>query len=55
MLVFLPPIVLLFSRHEQVLGVPAVALYFFVAWGVVIALAGWLAHRLTGSGESGGR
>jgi len=52
MLVFLPPLVLLFSSHDRVLGVPIMALYFFLAWALVIALAGWLAHRLGDGGES---
>lgn len=37
-LLFTPPLLSLFDRQGQMLGVPALMAYLFIAWAVVIAL-----------------
>ena len=38
------PLVSLFSKAGLFLGLPKLYLYFFVVWGVIIALTAWLAR-----------
>ncbi|GHE22874.1 hypothetical protein [Halomonas urumqiensis] len=38
---FTPPMVLLFDSPSET-GISRLALYLFMAWGLVIALAAWL-------------
>lgn len=44
-LVFNYPIVSLFDRPEPLVGVPALYLAIFAAWGVVIAAMAWIVER----------
>ena len=39
LVLFLPPVLLVFNRPERVLGVPILFLYIFCAWAAVIVLA----------------
>ena len=45
-LLILPPLALLFQLKQRFLGLPAEVIYLFVCWGVLIAAAYWLSHRL---------
>jgi uncharacterized membrane protein (DUF485 family) len=42
MLLFYSPLITLFDRQGQWLGVPRVYLYMFGAWGLLIGLAAWI-------------
>ncbi|MEM7749552.1 MAG: hypothetical protein AAF346_14970 [Pseudomonadota bacterium] len=37
-LLFTPPLILIFDSNSTVLGFPALYLYLFIAWGILIAL-----------------
>ncbi|MEM6497984.1 MAG: hypothetical protein AAF709_14840 [Pseudomonadota bacterium] len=37
-LLFTPPLILIFDSQSTVLGFPALYLYLFIAWGILIAL-----------------
>lgn len=46
-ILFLPPLILIFSYPVIVAGLPLILLYMFGAWAFVIACAYFLAPRLT--------
>lgn len=46
LVLFLPPLLLVFNRPVRALGVPVLFLYLFLAWGLVIALGARAAWRL---------
>jgi hypothetical protein len=46
-LMFTPPLLALFNKATRVLGVPALYLYLFAAWAVVIALVALAVDRVT--------
>jgi len=37
-LLFTPPLILIFDSNSTVVGFPALYLYLFIAWGILIAL-----------------
>ena len=37
-LLFTPPLILIFDSNSTVLGFPALYLYLFIAWGILITL-----------------
>ena len=39
------PVLSLFDRRTEVLGVPLIFAYVFFAWALVIALMGWAIER----------
>ena len=39
------PLLTIPNRAALVLGVPALVLYFFVVWGVIVAVLAWTARR----------
>lgn len=45
-ILLVPPILLIFNRPERVLGIPALYLYLFLVWAVLIGLAAALSRRL---------
>jgi hypothetical protein len=45
-LLFTPPLLALFNTATRVLGLPALYLYLFVAWGAVIVLAALAVERV---------
>lgn len=55
LLLFSPVALALFARPALALGIPLLALYVFVAWGVVIALLARIAQGGDGEGEAGDR
>lgn len=44
LVLFLPPVLLIFNRSGRVFGIPLLFLYVFCAWALIILLA-WLATR----------
>ncbi len=44
-LLFNYPLLALFAGDRLIFGIPVLYLYLFVAWGVVIALTGWILRR----------
>ncbi len=44
-LLFNYPLLSLFAGDTLVFGIPLLYLYLFVAWGIVIALTGWILGR----------
>lgn len=47
-ILFLPPLMLIFSSPVTIAGVPLILLYLFAAWAFVIASAFFLAARFEG-------
>ena len=45
-MLFAPPLLLVFNKAVRILGVPALYLYLFAAWAVLIALVALAARRL---------
>lgn len=43
---FTPPLLLVFNRPVRVLGLPLLLLYLFLAWGALVALAAVAARRM---------
>jgi hypothetical protein len=53
-LMFTPPLLALFNKATRVLGVPALYLYLFAAWAVVIALVALAVDRVTRDDDPAG-
>ena len=51
-LLLLPPLLLIFNRPARILGIPALYLYIFSAWALVIALAAAIARRIPAGQEA---
>lgn len=49
----LPPALLVFNRPVRVLGIPALYLYIFAVWVLIIALAAAVAARISPADEPG--
>ena len=49
-MLFTPPVLAVFNKATRVLGLPALYLYLFMAWGIVIALVA-LTVRWVDSGD----
>jgi hypothetical protein len=47
-LLFNYPVLSIFDRGEWIFGLPALYLFLFLAWGVVIAAITWIAERGSG-------
>jgi hypothetical protein len=47
-LLFISPAVSIFDRVEMLFGVPALYVFLFVAWAVVIAAITWIVERGSG-------
>jgi len=45
LLLFNYPLLALFSRPEDVAGVPLIYAYLFLAWALVIGLLAWIVER----------
>jgi len=50
-LLFTPPLLALFNTATRVLGLPALYLYLFAAWGAVIVLAALAVERVTADAD----
>jgi hypothetical protein len=50
---FNPPFLSIFNRAAQLLGVPLLYLYLFVAWALLIALTALVVEGAEADGESG--
>ena len=48
---FAPPLLFVFNKAVRILGVPALYLYLFAAWAVLIGLVALAAGRLADSRE----
>ena len=46
LLLFLPPLLLVFNRPDRVIGIPALYLYIFVVWAGLIALSALISARI---------
>lgn len=51
LMLFLPPVLLVFNRPVLAAGVPILYLFLFLAWGVIIALGALATRRLDWHGE----
>ena len=45
-ILFLPPLILIFSAPIAIAGIPLIVAYLFTAWALVIAAACFLAFRI---------
>ncbi len=45
LVLFMPPLLLIFDGARTVLGVPLLYFYLFLAWAVLIGLIGLTTHR----------
>ena len=52
LLLFLPPLLLVFNRPDRVIGIPALYLYIFVAWAGLIALSALISARIGREAEA---
>jgi hypothetical protein len=52
LLLFLPPLLLVFNRPDRVIGIPALYLYIFVVWAGLIALSALISARIGGEAET---
>lgn len=51
---FAPPLLLVFNKAVRILGIPALYLYLFAAWAALIALVALAARRLADTEEIAG-
>lgn len=49
----LPPLLVVFNRPVRVLGIPALYLYIFAAWALIIALAAAISRRISSDDQAG--
>jgi hypothetical protein len=52
-LLFAPPLLVVFNKPTRILGVPALYLYLFAAWAFLIALVALLIRRAAGHDRAG--
>ncbi len=46
LVLFAPPVINLFLADVEILGMPLIGVYLFTVWGLLVACALWLSHRL---------